>query len=76
MHNVPLGAETHLKVLLVSSAFSGKSPVERHRLVYDALAEEFRDGLHALSLTSRSPGEWESNREVEPSPVCHGGSKR
>lgn len=76
MHNVPVGAETHLKVVVVSAAFAGKSAVERHRLVYDALSEEIRDGLHALSVTSRSPDEWESNHAVAPSPMCHGGSKR
>ncbi len=76
MHNVPAGSETHLKVVLVSSVFSGKSPVERHRLVYSALADEFRDGLHALTVTSRSPEEWESNRDVMASPDCRGGSKK
>jgi BolA protein len=76
MHNVPKGAETHLKVVLVSSAFAGKSPVERHRLVYGALTEEFRDGLHALTVTSRTPEEWQSNSGVGTSPECRGGSKR
>jgi stress-induced morphogen len=76
MHNVPPGSETHLRVVLVSAAFCGKSPVERHRLVYDTVAEEFKDGLHALTVTSRSPEEWELNREVGTSPACHGGSKR
>ena len=76
MHSVPVGSETHLKVIVVSSAFSGKSAVERHRLVYAALGDEIRDGLHALSVTSRSPEEWEHDREIEPSPVCHGGSRR
>ena len=76
MHNVPPGSETHFKVVLVSAAFSGKSPVERHRLVFGVLTEEFRDGLHALSVTSRSPEEWEGNREVGTSPACRGGSEQ
>ena len=76
MHNVPAGSETHLKVLVVSAAFAGRSSVERHRLVYDALGEEFRDGLHALSVTSRSPEEWASNSSIVESPACHGGSRR
>jgi stress-induced morphogen len=75
MHNVPPGSETHVKVVVVSAAFAGKSAVERHRLVYDALSEEIRDGLHALSVTSRAPDEWQSNPTVVPSPVCQG-SKR
>ena len=76
MHNVPAGSETHLKVLVVSAAFAGRSSVERHRLVYDALGGEFRDGLHALSVTSRSPEEWASNSSIVESPACHGGSRR
>ena len=76
MHNVPVGSETHLKVVVVSAAFTGKSAVERHRIVYQALSDELRDGLHALSLTSRSPEEWQESRAVGASPRCLGGSKR
>jgi BolA protein len=75
-HNVPPGSESHFKVVVVSAAFAGKSLVERHRLVYEALSDEFRDGLHALSVTSRSPEEWQATATVENSPVCLGGSKR
>ena len=75
MHNVPQGSETHLKVVVVSAAFSGKSPIERHRLVYDTLGDEFRDGLHALTVTSRSPEEWQLDQGVSASPACRGGSK-
>jgi stress-induced morphogen len=74
MHNVPAGSETHLKVVVVSAAFAGKSAVERHRLVYAALTDEIRDGLHALSVTSRSPEEWEADSQVADSPACRGGS--
>ena len=30
---------------------------ERHRLVYDLLTAEFADGLHALALVAKAPGE-------------------
>jgi BolA protein len=49
--------ETHFSVLLVSPAFAGLSRVARHRLVTAALAPEFGSGLHALSLTLRTPEE-------------------
>ena len=49
--------ETHFKVAVVSEAFEGKSAVQRHRMVYAALGDEFRAGLHALSLSTRTPGE-------------------
>ncbi len=49
--------ETHYAVLLVSDCFAGLSHVARHRLVNTALAAEFGSGLHALSLTLRTPAE-------------------
>jgi BolA protein len=49
--------ETHFRVEIVSAAFDGKSRVERQRLVYEILAEELKDRVHALALTTRTPGE-------------------
>ena len=34
-----------------------RAEFERHRLVYDLLAAEFADGLHALALVAKAPGE-------------------
>lgn len=49
--------ETHYAMLVVSDAFQGTSRVQRSRLVHEALEPEFRSGLHALSLTLRTPSE-------------------
>ncbi len=49
--------ETHFIVTMEASAFSGKSRVERHRLVHGVLAEELRERVHALSLNLSAPGE-------------------
>jgi BolA family transcriptional regulator, general stress-responsive regulator len=51
------GGETHYKLRMVSAAFDGLSRVARQRLVYEALAEEFNTGLHALSLDLKTPVE-------------------
>lgn len=51
------GGETHFDLTVVSAAFSGKSRVQRQRLVLGALKEEFEAGLHALSIQARAPGE-------------------
>ena len=51
------GGETHVSVLLVSPAFRGQPRVKRSRAVHEALATEFASGLHALSLTLRTPEE-------------------
>ena len=49
--------ETHFRIDIVSTAFEGKSRVERHRMVNAVLAEAFERGLHALAIKARTPGE-------------------
>ena len=49
--------ESHFAVKVVSSAFAGKSRLERHRMVNDVLAEELSDNIHALALSALSPEE-------------------
>ncbi|CAI5509735.1 unnamed protein product [Closterium sp. Naga37s-1] len=51
--------ETHFNVRVVSSAFEGVPTIRRHRLIYGLLEEEFKQGLHALSLVTRTPAEEE-----------------
>jgi len=51
------GGETHFTVAIVSPLFAGLGRVARQRLVYEALAGEIADGVHALSLSTLAPGE-------------------
>jgi BolA family transcriptional regulator, general stress-responsive regulator len=51
------GADTHFRVTVVSLAFEGKSRVERHRMVNEALAIELDGGLHALAIRALTPAE-------------------
>jgi len=51
------GGETHFRVELVSEAFSGLARVARQRLVYQALAEELEERVHALQLRTLTPEE-------------------
>jgi BolA family transcriptional regulator, general stress-responsive regulator len=51
------GGESHFRVHLVAPAFSGKGRLERHRMIYAALTQEIADGVHALALHARAPGE-------------------
>jgi BolA protein len=55
--NSPGTGESHFRVLVVSSAFAGKSRVDRHRLVNEALAAELKGGVHALAIKAYAPGE-------------------
>jgi BolA protein len=47
----------HFDVTIVASQFSGKSLLQRHRLVYDALGETMRGDIHALSIHAFTPEE-------------------
>ena len=49
--------ETHFSVDIVSASFTGKSRVERQRLVYGALADLLRERVHALALKTLTPEE-------------------
>lgn len=51
------GGDTHFTVEITADAFTGQSRVARHRLVYDALAKHFYEGLHALAIKAKAPGE-------------------
>jgi len=75
MHSVPRGSESHFKVVAVSPAFQGMGLLERHRRVNALLADEFRAGLHALSIVAKTPQQWAQSSAVSASPNCLGGSK-
>jgi BolA protein len=51
----PGTGESHFAIKVVSSAFAGKSRLERHRMVNDALADELSGKIHALAVTALSP---------------------
>jgi stress-induced morphogen len=52
------GGGDHWAATIVSPAFHGKNPVERHRLIYAALGELMRGPIHALALTTETPEEY------------------
>lgn len=51
------GQGGHYRLRIVADAFSGKSTVARHRLVYAALGELMRSKIHALSIKALAPEE-------------------
>jgi BolA protein len=51
------GGETHFRVNIVSTAFEGKSRVERHRMINATLAQELAGSVHALAIHAQAPGE-------------------
>jgi stress-induced morphogen len=51
------GDNDHWAAHVISSAFKGKSRVQQHQMVYDALGGQMGGALHALQLTTALPAE-------------------
>lgn len=49
--------ESHFRLLIVADAFSGRSRIERQRMVYGALGDLMQTDVHALAIEARAPGE-------------------
>jgi stress-induced morphogen len=49
------GSQDHYEARVVSAQFEGKTPLERHRLVYAALGAAMHGPIHALSLKTSTP---------------------
>ena len=52
------GDGQHFEALIVSPEFEGLSRIKRHQRVYAALGDRMRADIHALSMTTLTPGEW------------------
>ena len=77
-HNVPKGSETHFRVVIVSYQFDGKTRIQQHRMVQSILADELKNGVHALAIQTTPSSKWNSEQPptASPSPQCLGGMKR
>ncbi len=49
------GDGDHYAALVVSAAFKGKTRVQQHQMVYDALQDKMGTTLHALALQTNVP---------------------
>ncbi len=75
-HGVPAGSESHFKLVVVSDSFEGESLVRRHQTINRLLADELAASIHALSMDTLTPLEWERRAHTPvPTPECLGGSK-
>ena len=54
------GDGQHFFATIVSDAFDGKRLIQRHQLVYAALGERMREEIHALSMKTLTPAEWQN----------------
>ncbi len=53
------GDGQHFEATIVSAAFAGKRPIARHQLVYGALGDRMKAEIHALSMKTLTPEEWQ-----------------
>lgn len=71
-HNIEHGMSTvylrvsgdgrHFEAVVVSEEFTGKSRVQRHQRVYQTLGDRMREEIHALSVKTFTPQEWEDSQ--------------
>lgn len=54
------GDGQHFEAVIVSAEFAGKSRVQRHQRVYAALGDRMREEIHAISMKTLTPEEWEA----------------
>jgi acid stress-induced BolA-like protein IbaG/YrbA len=57
-----VGDGQHFEALIVSTLFQGKSRVQRHQMVYGLLGDRMREEIHALSMKTLTPEEYEAQR--------------
>lgn len=56
-HEGAKDGKSHFDVKITSRAFIGKSRIQRHRLIYDALEGMFESDIHALQIKAYTPAE-------------------
>ncbi|NDF05792.1 MAG: BolA family transcriptional regulator [Betaproteobacteria bacterium] len=55
------GDGRHWYATVVTSAFEGLRPIQRHQKVYGTLGDKMaNDEVHALSMKTFTPAEWEA----------------
>jgi acid stress-induced BolA-like protein IbaG/YrbA len=54
------GDGQHFTAVIVSPAFAGKRLIQRHQLVYAALGDRMREEIHALSMKTLTPEEFQT----------------
>lgn len=58
------GDGTHFEAIIVSELFAGKTMVQQHQIVYQALGDKMGSDIHALSIQTYTPEEWEKKKNL------------
>jgi acid stress-induced BolA-like protein IbaG/YrbA len=59
------GEGDHFEAIVVSGRFAGCSLVKQHQLVYGTLGDRMGGEIHALSLHTYTPEDWDSQRRIQ-----------
>ena len=59
-HVAVRGDGQHWEAVIVSGQFEGLPKVRQHQLVYTALGDRMREEIHALSMTTLTPAQWDA----------------
>ena len=57
-----VGDGHHFEAIVVSAEFAGKNRVQQQRLVYKTLGSQMGNDIHALSMKTFTPDQWESEK--------------
>ena len=60
------GDGSHFVARVVSEQFAGLNMVKQHQLVYATLGDSVGGAIHALSLQTFTPDDWEKFRRLNP----------
>ena len=53
----------HFEAVIVSAEFAGKNRVQQHQLVYRALGDRMKQEIHALSMQTLTPQQWQQQQQ-------------
>lgn len=57
-----MGDGHHFQATVVAAQFKGKTLLEQHRMVFDPLREALKEAVHALSLKTYTPEQWQKRQ--------------
>ena len=55
----------HFEAVIISDAFDGKGMLAQHRMVYATLGDRMHADIHALSMRTYTPAEWDVARNMQ-----------
>lgn len=56
------GDGRHFFATIISDEFNGLRLIQRHKKVYDVLGDRMREEIHALSMKTLTPQEWDTKK--------------